>query len=132
MESPGRVVTLSKRENARCWGVAFELEGQEFHAIEASLDHRERGGYEKIAVSVILNDFTQIEAIVYFAGEQNPHYLGPASISDMIKQIKHSCGESGENRDYVLNLQKALKSLGVFDEHVHQLCDGLHFARTQE
>lgn len=56
--------------------------------------------------------------MVYLARINNEAYLGPASDVEIAAHIAKSRGNSGPNRDYVLELAKALRALGEHDEHV--------------
>lgn len=113
---PGRVVTLVKVPQAHCHGRAFLVEPEVFE----HLDHREKNGYERIAVTIAFES-EQVDGVVYRAAENNPAYLGPGSLQDMAEQINRCSGPSGSNRDYVLQLARALRRLGYDDTHVFEL-----------
>ncbi len=123
-EAPGRVVTLVPSELELCWGVAYRLSEGTREAILDSLDLREQGGYERHTVAFHSADGTgngAISALVYLAGPQNPHYLGPAPLHSIAEQARRAKGPSGGNLDYVLQLSASLGELGVQDDHVEQL-----------
>jgi len=115
-DDPGRVVTLVASPGEGCEGVAFLVDPDVF----AHLDHREKNGYERLPVDI---DFgaSSTTGIVYRAGETNPAYLGPESVDAMVEQIDRCTGPSGSNRDYVLELARALRTLGVSDPHVFEI-----------
>ena len=113
---PGRVVTLVAEPGARCDGRAFLVEPEVFD----HLDHREKNGYQRIAVEIAF-DSGVAQGVVYRAAEDNPAFLGPAPPREMATQINRCSGPSGSNRDYVLNLARALRSLGVSDPHVFEV-----------
>lgn len=113
IDDPGRVVTLVESPGAHCGGVAFLVEPTVF----AHLDHREKNGYERIAVDIEFDD-GHVRGIVYRAAQDNHAFLGPAPIEAMAAQINRSAGPSGANRDYVLELARALRALGLTDAHV--------------
>jgi cation transport regulator ChaC len=113
---PGRVVTLVSAPGARCDGRAFLVEPDVFD----HLDHREKNGYQRIAVDIAL-DSEVVRGVVYRAAEDNPAFLGPAPLRDMAEQINRCVGPSGSNRDYVLHLARALREMGVADPHVIEL-----------
>lgn len=115
-EAPGRVVTLIREANGVCDGVAFLVEPDVFE----HLDHREKNGYERIAVDIAFDDAT-VAGVVYRATENNEAWLGPAPLDEIAAHIDRSAGPSGKNRDYVLNLAKALRDLGSTDDHVFEL-----------
>lgn len=119
---PGRVVTLLPDAQSHTWGAAFRIEGSESQRVLAKLDHREKGGYERHEVP-IFGDIQHGEpiiekALIYVATEGNPHYLGPAPVEEIARQVAKAQGPSGTNRDYVLNLADALRQFDVADEHV--------------
>lgn len=130
-EAPGRVVTLLEEESARSWGMAFRIEGAEAESVLRTLDHREKGGYERHEVVIWGIDASGARipvvesALIYVATEENPHYLGPASPAEIARQVKRSQGPSGPNTEYVLRLAQALRELGVVDEHVFAVAAAL-------
>lgn len=125
---PGRVVTLLPDAATHCSGVAYRIEGAEAQRVLAELDHREKGGYQRVMEPVFASgsvhgpaqcgEVIVREALVYIAGEDNPHYLGPASIEAIAEQILGAHGPSGSNRDYLLNLAMSLRACELDDDHV--------------
>lgn len=112
--APGRVVTLAPLEGAVCHGMAYLVTPEEF----AHLDHREKNGYLRLATDMHFEDGTTAEGIVYIATHDNAAYLGPASETDIARQIASARGPSGPNSEYLLRLAQALRELGKPDEHV--------------
>ncbi len=125
--APGRVVTLTRAPNQRCWGMAYRIAGEEREAVLEILDHRERGGFDHHEVAVEFRDRAQppVRALVYLATEENPNYLGAASISEIAAQIRQSRGPSGANAEYVLRLAEALRAIGAADDHVFAVAERL-------
>lgn len=115
-EDPGRVVTLVAAPGQFCHGRAFLVEPEVFE----HLDHREKNGYERIIVD-IMSEFETVTGIVYRATEHNEAFLGPASPTEMADQINRCVGPSGANRDYVLELAKALRNMDYSDPHVFEV-----------
>lgn len=113
---PGRVVTLVAAPGERCAGRAFLVEP----AVFDHLDHREKNGYERVAVDIDLGS-ENVRGVVYRAAEDNPAFLGPAPPREMAEQINRCVGPSGTNRDYVLRLAEALRDLGAADPHVLEI-----------
>lgn len=115
-QDPGRVVTLIESPGESCTGRAFLIEPDVFE----HLDHREKNGYERVGVRIVF-DAQPVNGVVYVAGPDNPAYLGPASLGEMARQINRCVGPSGSNRDYVIELARALRELGADDPHVFEL-----------
>jgi cation transport protein ChaC len=113
---PGRVVTLVAAAGGVCEGRAFLVEPEVFE----HLDHREKNGYRRDPVEI---HFTaeSTAGVVYRAAPENPAYLGPAPLPEMAEQINRCVGPSGSNRDYVVELARALRKLGYSDPHVFEL-----------
>ncbi len=121
-EAPGRVVTLIAEPRGICRGTAYLVEETVF----AHLDHREKNGYERFEVELLLgaasvSGAVSVSAVVYIAPTSNHAYLGEASIADIAAQIKSSAGPSGTNLEYLLQLAEALRNLGADDPHVFEL-----------
>jgi len=116
--APGRVVTLVPDPGAVCRGMAYRIDP----AVFAHLDHREKNGYERQGVEIALVESGRtVPGTVYFAGEHNPAYLGPADLDDIAAHIAGAHGPSGTNRDYLFGLADALRRIGDSDQHVQAL-----------
>lgn len=124
-EAPGRVATLVPDDAAICHGMAYRISP----AVLGALDIREKNGYLRRLTrlhfrntgknSVSATDTAQ--GLLYLATADNAAWLGDASLERMARQIADAHGPSGPNRDYVLNLDAALETLGVSDPHVRAL-----------
>ena len=64
------------------------------------------------------DDGSNAEGLVYIADADNAAFLGAASERDIARQIASASGPSGHNRDYLLDLAAALRTLGKDDPHV--------------
>jgi len=113
---PGRVVTLVAAPSEHCDGHAFLVE----HEVFEHLDHREKNGYERVAVEIAFESGS-VNGIVYRASESNAAFLGPAPLKEMAAQINRCVGPSGSNREYVLELARALRGMGYSDQHVFEV-----------
>ena len=118
----GRVVTLVRDPAARCWGMAYRVAGASRTTALDVLDHRERGGYERVEVAMFTPGVPAgIAGTTYIATADNPHYLGPAAVEVMVAQIMAGRGQSGSNVDYVVRLAASLVDMGADDPHVAEL-----------
>jgi cation transport regulator ChaC len=119
-ESPGRVVTLVPSPGARCRGVAYLVEP----AVFGHLDHREKNGYQRHRLSLFLDGEAEpVAGLIYVAGADNPAFLGPAPLDELAAHIAVANGPSGSNREYLIELARALHELDSHDEHVHALAE---------
>ena len=121
--APGRVVTLIEEPGGRCEGMAYLLAAATLKEVFEHLDHREKNGYERIAIQLRFLEKEQPSecAVMYVAPVNNHAYLGPASLQNMAIQIQESIGPSGSNRDYLTELASALRSMEIHDQHVFEL-----------
>ena len=141
---PGRVVTLlpdghesldqdTLSRSARCWGTAYEVPSGDPEGVLAGLDHRERGGYDRVEVEIILVDLPlpsgaqrareprNVAGVVYIAGPENENYLGAASTRAIARQIAAASGPSGANPEYVFELSRSLRVMGAEDAHIFEV-----------
>lgn len=125
---PGRVVTIIPSNDPEdcVWGVAYEIPEKHIQEVMYYLDFREKDGYDKVQVIFHPESDSTLEPFpltIYVAHRDNPFYLGPASIQDIARQIRTAQGPSGPNREYLLKLAEAMRSLAphVKDHHLIEL-----------
>ena len=138
---PGRVVTIVPEDDPelaregrssigfpadrRCWGTAYQVAASEAGSVLNGLDHRERGGYQRLEVEIGLAGagpaVGRVPGLVYVAGPENESYLGPAPLGAIARQVAEARGPSGTNADYVFELAAALRRMQVVDGHVFAL-----------
>lgn len=119
-EHPGRVVTLVRSEE-ECVGMAYRVAPHTFD----HLDVREKNGYLRFETPLYFSDGTADTALVYIATPGNAAWLGDAPTDELAAHIARSHGPSGANRDYLLDLDAALRALGAVDPHVFAIADAL-------
>ena len=120
-EHLGRVVTLIQMPNEECYGVAYGIDSHKRDEIFHYLDMREQGGYDLLETNIQLLSGDKVNGYVYTANEDNPYYLGPASIEQMATQILNSCGPSGTNLEYFTKLYEALTLFAPSEVHLTEL-----------
>lgn len=105
------------------WGVAYEVLPASVPEVMAYLNHREKGGYtlHSIEFHPREEDLISFPVYVYIATECNEEFLGDAPMAEIARQIAYSRGPSGENSDYLLQLAKAVRDMGVHDDHLFDL-----------
>ena len=112
-------------EKDRVWGVAYHIIPDRVAEVQEYLDIREINGY-----SIQWADFhpadhsiPDLSCMVYIGMPDNPNFLGALKPDDVAATISQSIGPSGENRDYLLQLEQALLDLSPEsgDEHVSDL-----------
>lgn len=120
---PGRVVTLLRASHEEtCWGAAYCVAASAWESVIAQLNHRERAGYQLSRVTLHLADGgRQKQVFLYVAGPENPNYVGPAPLRQIAAHARRCHGPSGSNREYVLELDHALRRAGCYDPHVAAL-----------
>lgn len=118
-QSPGRVATLVPDPEGRVVGAVYRIDG-ELEAIFAYLDHREKGGYERLRLDVV-TDQGPLTVLAYVGTDHARHFVGPEDETLTASIIRTSVGPSGKNIDYLLNLHQALQEFGESDPHVSTL-----------
>ena len=93
--------------------------------VQEYLDIREINGYsiQYTNFRPADNNLSDIHCLVYIGMPDNAQFLGALRPDDVANKINDSIGPSGENREYLLQLDEALKSLSPEsgDEHISDL-----------
>jgi cation transport regulator ChaC len=110
----------------RVWGAAYHIPSSKVAQVRSYLDIREINGY-----SIQFTPFqpsspshsSPIKCLVYIGLPENPQFLGPQEPGALARRILESRGPSGENREYLFNLEEALLGLSAEsgDWHVSDL-----------
>ena len=117
-ECPGCVATIVCEPRAQCFGRLYLIEQTEYARVFSYLDKREAEGYQRLLLWVTTLKGERIEAVVYVASAQNPHFLDGWSISDLAVRIRVAVGPSGSNLEYFWQLYNSLEAFGFVDEHL--------------
>ena len=129
-ERLGRVVTLVPTSGGAVGGVVYRVADEHAEQVLAQLDHREKGGYDRITLSAEpLGGGPSLTAITWIAAPGNPYHLGPTPLAAMVEQIHDAVGPSGPNVEYVLRLAEALAELGIADPHLDEVARALRALR---
>lgn len=135
------MLTWSQHDSAppKVWGAAYRIPSHHVAEVKEYLDIREINGYsiqftpfnqdmsatyQAIHASNTPNGITkQIKCLVYIGLPDNPQFVGPQDPQALAEHIARSCGPSGQNIDYLYQLETALNSLSgdSGDEHVSDL-----------
>jgi glutathione-specific gamma-glutamylcyclotransferase len=109
------------------WGVAYHITPNKVQEVKEYLDIREINGY-----SIQYTPFHPADAslddlhcLVYIGMPDNPQFLGALPPDAVAETINKSIGPSGENREYLLQLDEALKTLSSssHDDHIADLAE---------
>ena len=119
--APGRVVTLVPDPQRCCIGVAYQIETRGLAGTVSALDFREKGGYRREQLPLMLASGRQVAALTYVARPDNENYLGPGELDAMVQQIMSAHGPSGANLEYLQRLEQAVIESGGRDTHVSML-----------
>ena len=108
-------------EGDQVWGVAYHIIPSKVKEVQEYLDIREINGYSIQYTPFHRADSqgSDIRWLVYIGMPDNPQFVGPLLLDDIARKINESVGPSGENRDYLLQLEVALNDLSPESVDVH-------------
>lgn len=114
-ERPGLVLGLDR--GGSCVGLAFRVAGELHDEVVAYLRDRElvTNVYRERRLSVRLDTGEIVEAICYIADRTHEQYVGGLDAAEAARLVSGSNGQSGSNRDYVVNTIQHLEALGIRD-----------------
>ncbi|KXT14319.1 hypothetical protein AC579_8406 [Pseudocercospora musae] len=121
----------------RVWGAAYRVPKDKVAEVTEYMNIREINGYsiqyapfkrpedmsatyQDIHLSADVNsDGSTIRCLVYIGLPDNPQFLGPQDPQALAEHIVKSRGPSGENKDYLYELEAALNGLSPESEDGH-------------
>ena len=116
-ERPGLVLGLDR--GGSCRGVAYRVSAQDCDQVVAYLRERElvTQVYREVWWTIRFPDdrHPPVKALTYRADRAHVQYAGRLPRERLLALVSGSSGESGANRDYVLNTAAHLNSLGLND-----------------
>jgi len=118
-QRPGRVLTLTRARGASTVGAVYYVDAPAERLLQ-ELDYRERAGYERMSLEVV-TDHSKAHAVTWIAPPGNEHDVGQLPLEQLAEHVRSAAGPSGSNADYVFQLERALRELGVEDPQVSAL-----------
>ena len=118
---PGLVLGLD--QGGTCRGVAFRVAPEDWEAVVAYLRAREQvtSVYLERVRPVRFDDGTAATALTYLVDRSHPQYAGKLDQETQFRLVSGARGQSGENREYVLNTAAHLAELGMPDAVLERL-----------
>lgn len=120
-DQPGRMLSLSP--GAHTEGLALRLDEDVLEQELRMVWRREMvgGSYRPDWARLALTDGRSVPAIVFTANPDCPLHESDDSIDTVAPLIAQAHGMLGSNRDYVLQLDTALRERGIQDEYIQAL-----------
>lgn len=104
----------------KVWGTAYRIKAEHVTEVAEYLDIREINGYTIHYTPFHPADRSaSIRTLVYIGTPDNDQFIGPQDPQALAEHIQRSEGPSGLNRDYLLELEKALNELSPESGDVH-------------
>ena len=126
-ERPGLVLGLDR--GGACRGIAFRVAAKARAATVAYLRAREQvtGVYRETTRRIELEDDArrQVRALCYVVDRGHVQYAGRLTLAESVHHVRQGHGQSGANRDYVLETVRALEALGYRETELHLLAERL-------
>src|ERR1700739_349671 len=126
-ERPGLVLGLDR--GGMCRGIAFRVAAA---ARAKTLDYlrgREQvtAVYRETTRRIELEEAArrQVTAVCYIADRGHVQYAGRLTLAEQLHHVRQGHGQSGANRDYVLDAVRALEALGYRETELHLLAERL-------
>jgi cation transport protein ChaC len=122
---PGLVLGLDR--GGTCRGVAFRVAPEEWEGVVAYLRAREQvtAVYEERTRPVRFSDGSAGMALTYLVDRSHPQYAGKLDEETQFRLVAEAEGQSGVNRDYVINTAEHLAELGMPDAALNRLAQRL-------
>ncbi len=132
-EQPGLVLGLDR--GGMCRGIAYRVAASARAQTIAYLRDREQVTtvYRETRRRVDLEDGSgrQVRALCYVVDRGHAQYAGRLSITQCVHYVRQGYGQSGDNRDYVIETVRALEALGYRETKLHLIAERLGKHETE-
>jgi glutathione-specific gamma-glutamylcyclotransferase len=120
-EGPGLVLGLDRGGN--CRGIAFRIAPEDWDGVVAYLRAREQvtSVYLERMRPIRFADGGRAEALAYLVDRAHEQYAGKLDEEMQFRLVAEARGESGPNRDYVINTAAHLAEIGMPDARLQRL-----------
>jgi cation transport protein ChaC len=126
-ERPGLVLGIDR--GGMCRGVAYRAAASARAATVDYLRSREQvtSVYVETMRQIELEDETRrrVRALCYTVDRSHVQYAGRLTLAESLHHVRQGHGQSGANRDYVLETVRALEALGYRETDLHLLAEQL-------
>jgi glutathione-specific gamma-glutamylcyclotransferase len=126
-ERPGLVLGLDR--GGMCRGIAYRVAAAAREETVAYLRGREQvtSVYLETVRRIELEDAERrrVSALCYIVDRGHAQYAGRLSLAEQLHYVRQGRGQSGVNRDYVLEAVRALEALGYGETELHLLAERL-------
>jgi cation transport protein ChaC len=126
-ERPGLVFGLD--HGGACRGIAFRVAAAERGKTVAYLRGREQVTMvyrESVRQVWLANDPQRsVPALCYTVDRSHAQYAGRLTLDQQLHLVREGHGQSGANRDYVIDAVAALEALGIRESELHLLAERL-------
>ena len=122
-EKPGLVFGLVP--GGCCEGRAFEISQEHWQKVLQYLREREGDVYHEEYHNLKLADGRLVQALSFIADDSHEQYAGRLNMQVQLELVRDAKGETGTNRDYILNTLDHLSELGIVDKYLDSLGEKL-------
>ena len=126
-ERPGLVLGLDR--GGMCRGIAYRVAAASRAQTIAYLRGREQVTtvYLETVRQIELEDAARrrVRALCYIVDRGHVQYAGRLTLAESLHHVRQGHGQSGPNRDYVLETVRALEALGYRESDLHLLAQRL-------
>lgn len=122
-ERRGLVLGLAPVAGGACEGRAFRVDRADWPDIAAYLEERELRGYayRPAYLPVDLDGDRRVRAHCFVADPDHPHFAGALPAEEAARVILEARGQSGLNRDYLMQTVEALEAHGYHEPELLDL-----------
>jgi len=126
-ERPGLVLGLDR--GGMCRGIAYRVAAASRAQTIDYLRAREQVTtvYVETMRQIELEDHARrrVRALCYIVDRSHVQYAGRLTLAESLHHVRQGHGQSGPNRDYVLETVRALEALGYRESNLHLLAQRL-------
>ena len=126
LKIPCPTLGLEASDGAECIGLVFKFIANQRNVVEAYLKRREGLSFQLIEIEIELESGQKERALTAINDPGRFTYIGKINFNILVDMARNARGDKGTCIDYIHNIYLKCRELGIEDDYVQELWEGIN------